>query len=342
MIISDFRSDTVTRPTQEMYEAIQKAPLGDDVLGDDHTVIELEKLSAEITGFDAALFVPSGTMGNAIAVRVWTRDGSEVILEEMAHIYTSEVGHIAYISRAIPRPLRSDRGVINPDDLRKAIRKEDLQRCATSLVCLENTHNYWGGKALRPDYVAEIKNICTENNLPLHMDGARIFNACIFLKVDVKEFTKNLDSLMFCLSKGLSAPVGSMLCGSKAFIEQARRIRKLLGGGMRQAGILAACGIVSIKKMIERLEDDHKNAKKLAEGLSQLPFIRINPDDVETNIVIVETTENPQEILNFLASNGILALQFGPGRIRFVTHKDVDETDVDRALEVLKKFKHFN
>jgi threonine aldolase len=339
MRISDFRSDTVTKPTPEMYEAMMKAPLGDDVLGDDPTVIELERLAAEITGFEAALFVPSGTMGNAIAVRVWTKDGTEVILEEMSHIYTSEVGHIAYISRAIPRPLKSHRGIIDPDDIRKAIRKEELHRCGTSLVCLENTHNFWGGKTLTPQYVAEVYKICKEHGLPLHMDGARIFNACTYLKVDVKEFTKNLDSLMFCLSKGLSSPVGSMLCGSIDFIEKARRIRKLLGGGMRQAGILAACGIISLKKMIGRLEEDHRNARKLAQGSAQFPFFKINPDDVETNIVIVETTVDPQKILNFLSSYGILALQFGPGRIRFVTHKDVNEEDVDRTIEVLREFR---
>lgn len=340
MKISDFRSDTVTRPTPEMYEAMMKAPLGDDVLGDDPTVKELETLAAELTGFEASIFVPSGTMGNAIAVRVWAKDGTEIILEEMSHIYTSEVGHIAYISRAIPRPLKSVRGVIDPEEIRKAIRKEELHRCGTSLVCLENTHNYWGGKTLTPEYVAEVKKVCNEHGLPLHMDGARIFNACTYLKVDIKEFTKNLDSLMFCLSKGLSSPVGSMLCGSREFIEKARRIRKLLGGGMRQAGILAACGIISLKKMILRLEEDHKNAKKLAEGLSQFPFFRIKPEEVETNIVIAETTIDPQVILKYLESHGILALQFGPGRIRFVTHKDVGEEDVIRTLEILKNFKN--
>jgi threonine aldolase len=339
MKISDFRSDTVTRPTKEMYEAMMKAPLGDDVLGDDPTVKELERLAAEKTGFEAALFVPSGTMGNAIAVRVWTRDGTEVILEEMSHIYTSEVGHIAYISRAIPRPMKSNRGIIDPEDIKRAIRKEELHRAGTSLVCLENTHNYWGGKALPPEYVAEVSAICKEYGLPLHMDGARIFNACTFLKVDVKEYTKHLDSLMFCLSKGLSAPIGSILCGSKEFIEKARRVRKLLGGGMRQAGILAACGIVAINKMIDRLDEDHKNAKRLAEGLSKFTFLKINPEEVETNIVIVETKRDPQKILNFLESQGILALQFGPGRIRFVTHKDVNEEDVDRLIKALENFK---
>ncbi len=339
MKISDFRSDTVTRPTPEMYEAMMKAPVGDDVLGDDPTVKELEKLAAETTGFESALFVPSGTMGNAIAVRVWARDGSEVILEEMSHIYTSEVGHIAYISRAIPRLTKSNRGVIDPEDIKKAIRKEELHKPGTSLVCLENTHNYWGGKALTPDYLAEVHEICKEHGLPLHMDGARIFNACTYLKVDVKEFTKHLDSLMFCLSKGLSAPVGSMLCGSKEFIEKARRVRKLLGGGMRQAGILAACGIVSIKKMINRLEEDHKNAKKLAMGLREFDFLKIDPSEVETNIVIVETKIDPNQILSYLSKHGVLALQFGPNRIRFVTHKDVIEEDVDRCIEVLKNFK---
>jgi len=334
--IIDLRSDTVTKPTPEMYEAIRNAPLGDDVLGDDPTVKELEKLAAEKTGFEAALFVPSGTMGNAIACRVWTREGTEVILEEMCHIYNFEVAHLAEISRVMPRPLKSERGYIDPEDIRKNIKKEGLHIAGTSLICLENTHNFWGGKALTPDYLKEVKEVASEFDIPLHLDGARIFNAAVFLKKDVKEFTKYLDSLMFCLSKGLSCPVGSVLCGSKEFIEKARRVRKLLGGGMRQAGVLAACGIVALNKMIDRLEEDHKNAKKLAEGLSEISWIDINPDDVETNIVIANVKKDPEEVTKKMAEKGVFALPFGKGRIRFVTHKDVNEEDIEEALKVIK------
>jgi len=334
--IIDLRSDTVTKPTPEMYEAIRNAPLGDDVLGDDPTVKELEKLAAEKTGFEAALFVPSGTMGNAIACKVWTKEGTEVILEEMCHIYNFEVAHLSEISRVMPRPLKSERGYIDPEDIRKNIKKEGLHIAGTSLICLENTHNFWGGKVLTPEYLKEVKEIASEFDIPLHLDGARIFNASVFLKKDVKEFTKHLDSLMFCLSKGLSCPVGSVLCGSREFIEKARRVRKLLGGGMRQAGILAACGIVALNKMIDRLEEDHKNAKKLAEGLSEISWFDINPDDVETNIVIANVRKDPEEVAEKMAEKGVLALPFGKGRIRFVTHKDVNEEDIEEALKIIR------
>lgn len=334
--IVDLRSDTVTKPTPEMYEAIKNAPLGDDVLSDDPTVKELEKLAAEKTGFESALFVPSGTMGNAIACKVWTKEGSEVILEEMCHIYNFEVAHLAEISRVLPRPLKSKRGYIDPEDIKRNIRKEGLHTPGTSLISLENTHNYWGGKVLTPEYLKEVKEIAENYGTPIHLDGARIFNAAVFLKKDVKEFTKYVDSLMFCLSKGLSCPIGSVLCGSEEFIEKARRVRKLLGGGMRQVGIIAACGIVALNKIIDRLIEDHKNAKKLAEGLSEIPWISINPDDVETNIVIVSTGRDEEEICKEMKEKGVLALPFGKKRIRFVTHKDVSFPDIDYALSVIR------
>ncbi|MEO0254277.1 MAG: GntG family PLP-dependent aldolase [candidate division WOR-3 bacterium] len=334
--IVDLRSDTVTKPTPEMYEAIKNAPLGDDVLSDDPTVKELEKLAAEKTGFESALFVPSGTMGNAIACKVWTKEGSEVILEEMCHIYNFEVAHLAEISRVLPRPLKSIRGYIDPDDIERNIKKEGLHTPGTSLICLENTHNYWGGKVLTPEYLKEVKEIAENYGIPVHLDGARIFNAAVFLKRDVKEFTKYVDSLMFCLSKGLSCPIGSVLCGNKEFIEKARRVRKLLGGGMRQVGIIAACGIVALNKMIDRLDEDHKNAKKLAEGLAEISWININPEDVETNIVIVHTERNEEEICKRMREKGVLALPFGKNRIRFVTHKDVSFSDIEYALSVIR------
>ncbi|MEN3044363.1 MAG: GntG family PLP-dependent aldolase [Candidatus Hydrothermales bacterium] len=335
--IVDLRSDTVTKPTPKMYEAMLKAPLGDDVLGDDPTVRELEEIAAQKTGFEAALFVPSGTMGNAIAVKVWTKEGSEVIVEEMSHIYNFEVAHLAEISRVLPRPLKSNKGYIEPDEIKKNIRKEGLHVSGTSLICLENTHNYWGGKVLTPQYLKDVREIADYYNIPIHLDGARIFNASVFLKIDVKEITRHVNSLMFCLSKGLSCPVGSILCASKEFIEKARRIRKMLGGGMRQAGVLAACGIVALNEMIERLEEDHKKAKKLAEGLLNIPWIDLDLEEVETNILIIKVKRNEEEICKKMKEKNVLALPFGKGRIRFVTHKDVDFSDIEYAVEVIKK-----
>lgn len=336
----DLRSDTVTKPIEEMRKAMYSAKVGDDVFGEDPTVNELERRCAEITGKESAIFVPSGTMANCIAAYVLTNEGDEVIVEQKSHIYNMEVAHLSLISRVLPRPLTSEKGEIDIDLIKKNIRKRKLHVPGTSLICIENTHNFWGGKVISPDYAKEVYDLARDHEINFHIDGARIFNASVAYKKPVTEWTKYCDTVMFCFSKGLSCPVGSVLCGDKNVIEEARRARKLLGGGMRQAGVLATCALVALDKMIERLEDDHKKAKRLAEGLSELPGIKINPDEVETNIIIFEFSHpelSVEDFLNKLRENKILALAISPSQIRMVTHKDVDFEDIERVLEVCKK-----
>ncbi len=338
MKYSDFRSDTVTKPTDKMREAMAKAEVGDDVLGDDPTVKKLEELGAEKMGKEAALFVPSGTMGNSIAVKVWTKELEEVIVEERSHIYNMESTHLTFISRVMPRSLPSKRGTMSPEVVEKAIRKPALHIPGTSLICIENTHNYWGGVVIPLNNFKKLREIADKHGLKIHLDGARIFNASLSSGIPVKEYTKYADSVMFCLSKGLSAPIGSLLAGSKEFIEEARRIRKVLGGGMRQVGIIAAAGIIALTEMIDRLVDDHKRAKRLAEGISHLPGIELNPELVETNIIFLKFNHpkiSLPEFLNKLKERGILALSLA-NRIRLVTHKDIDDEDIERAIQAFK------
>ncbi|HEK85960.1 MAG: threonine aldolase family protein [Candidatus Saccharicenans sp.] len=336
---SDFRSDTVTRPTEEMRRAMMEAEVGDDVLGDDPTVQKLEALSASIMGKEAGLFVPSGTMGNSIAVKMWTRELEEVIVEEKAHIYNMESTHMTFISRVTPRPLPSKRGALDPEIVRRNIRQASVHTPQTSLLCLENTHNNWGGAVIPLETFREMRKIADEFGLKVHLDGARIFNASQASGVPVKEYAKYCDSVMFCLSKGLSSPVGSMLVSDQKTIDYARRIRKVLGGGMRQAGILAACGIISLTKMVDRLKEDHRRAKILARAIYDLPGITLNPDEVETNIIIFYFNHprlSIADLLQKLQEKGILALGVFGG-IRLVTHKDVDDEDVERAIKAFKE-----
>ncbi|MGQ9617482.1 MAG: threonine aldolase family protein [Candidatus Aminicenantia bacterium] len=343
MIFSDFRSDTVTKPTERMRKAMYEAEVGDDVLGDDPTVKKLEEFAAEKIGKEASLFVPSGSMGNSICVKLWTKEGDEVILEERSHIYNIELGSLSVISRVLPRPLSSKRGEMAPEEVEKAIRKRTLISNGTSLICLENTHNFWSGAVLSVENFKEIRKIADKHNLKIHLDGARIFNASIAKKIPVKEWTSLVDSVMFCLSKGLSAPIGSIVAGSKEFIDEARRLRKLLGGGMRQVGVIAAAGIVALEEMIERLEEDHTLAKKLAYALSEIKGIEIDPEGVETNIIIFKIKKeglSAGEFVEKLIEKGILALSISENEVRFCTHKDVKERDVDRALKVIKEIMH--
>lgn len=339
--ISDFRSDTVTRPTEKMRKAMYEAEVGDDVLGDDPTVAKLEELAAEKVGKEAALFVPSGTMGNTIALKVAVPQGKEILLEEKSHIYNFECGNVSAVVGALPRPLPSQRGKIPVETLKANLHKNTRPHVPeTVAVALENTHNYWGGAVFSPDYLKEVFSFTREHNLHLHLDGARIFNAAVYLKVDVKEFTRYVDSIMFCLSKGLSAPIGSMLAGSKEFIQEARKVRKVLGGGMRQVGVIAAAGIVALEEMVDRLEEDHVRAKKLAVGLSEIRGIKIDPEEVQTNIVIFEVDPAKMKVPAFieeLKKRGVLALAFGANRVRMVTHKDIDDIDVERALSAIKE-----
>jgi len=336
---SDFRSDTVTRPTPSMRKAMYEAVVGDDVLGDDPTVKKLESMAAEIMGKEAGLYVPSGTMGNSIAIKVWTKELEEVIIEEKSHIYNMESTHMTFISRVTPRVLPSNRGAMNPDEVESNIRKPTSHIPRTSLICIENTHNNWSGAVVPFENLKSIRQIADKNDVKIHLDGARIFNASIASGVPVSEYAALSDSLMFCLSKGLSAPIGSMIIGSKDFIDYSRRIRKALGGGMRQVGVLAAAGIVSLTEMVDRLIEDHVRAKKLSESIAGLPGIILNPENIQTNIIIFGFNHSKlsiSEFLTLLKENRVLALPVSGG-IRFVTHKDIDDNDIERAILAFQK-----
>jgi threonine aldolase len=336
---SDFRSDTVTKPTEEMRRALAEAEVGDDVLGDDPTVQKLEALAASVMGKEAGLFVPSGTMGNSIGVKMWTQELQEVIVEEKCHIYNMESTHLTFISRVTPRPLPSKRGALDPDLVKSNIRAASVQTPKTSLICLENTHNNWGGAVIPLETFKGIRKVADDYGLKIHLDGARIFNASIASGVPVKEYAKYCDSVMFCLSKGLSSPVGSMLVSDRTTIDYARRLRKALGGGMRQAGVLAACGLISLTRMVDRLKEDHARARKLAEAIHDLPGITLNPAEVETNIIVFYFN-HPKitipELLARLREKGILGLGVFGG-VRLVTHKDVDDEDVERAIKAFRE-----
>ena len=336
---SDFRSDTVTRPTDKMRRAMAEAVVGDDVLGDDPTVQDLERLAAATMGKEAALFCPSGTMANSIAVKMWTSALEEVIVEERSHIYNMESTHMTFISGVTPRPVRSARGAMDPADVAAAIRRPNVHTPQTTLICLENTHNNWGGAVIPLANFKAMRRIADEHGLKVHLDGARIFNASVASGVPVREFADQVDSLQFCLSKGLSAPVGSMLAGPRERIEFGRRLRKAFGGGMRQAGVLAAPGIIALTEMVDRLADDHARAKRLAVGISGLPGVRLDPGTIETDIVIFGF-DHPklgvEAMLAKMKDKGILALAVAGG-IRLVTHKDVGDEDVDRAIRAFKE-----
>jgi len=336
---SDFRSDTVTKPTAEMRKAMAEAEVGDDVLGDDPTVNKLEELAAAVMGKEAALFVPSGTMGNSIAVKCWTQELDEVIIEARSHIYNMESTHMTFISRVTPRPLTSKRGAMDPEEIEKNIKIPSVHLPRTSLICVENTHNNWGGAVVPLANLKAVKKVAERHEIKIHFDGARIFNASTASGVPVKEYAAVADSLMFCLSKGLAAPVGSILVGPGDFINYGRRVRKALGGGMRQVGILAAAGIIAITKMAGRLKEDHIKAKHLAKSISEFSAVKLDPNDVETDIIIFGF-EHPEisvsDFLDRLKSKGILALPVPQG-IRMVTNKDVDDRDIERAIAAFQE-----
>lgn len=335
MNIVDLRSDTVTKPTDEMRIAMAQADVGDDVYGEDPTVIKLESLAAEMVGKEAALFVPSGTMGNQVCVMTHTQRGDEVIVEAESHIYYYEVGAMAVLSGVQARTVRGVRGVMDPDDVRRAIRDKNIHFPRTSLVTLENTHNRGGGKVLPLENMKAIYEIAKEHGLNVHLDGARIFNAQVATGIPAKEYCAYADSVMFCLSKGLAAPVGSIVAGSREFIERARKNRKMLGGGMRQAGVLAAAGIVALTKMVDRLAEDHDNAKLLAIELAKMGY-GVDPDHVETNMVMVSTDPLHMDagtLVRKMHERGVLFNAVSSSTVRLVTHKDISRDDVFRALE---------
>lgn len=335
---SDFRSDTVTQPTDEMRRAMAEAEVGDDVLGDDPTVQRLESIAAGMLGKQAALFVPSGTMGNSISIKVWTTELEEVMVEERSHIYNMESTHMTFIARVTPRPLPSNRGAMDPEQVEKNIRKPSVHIPRTSLICVENTHNNWSGAVVPMENLTALRKIADKHSLKIHFDGARVFNASHASDVPVKDYAAIGDSFMFCLSKGLSAPVGSILTGSREFIDYARRVRKALGGGMRQVGVLAAAGIVALTEMVDRLKEDHVRAKKLTSAIAALPGIKLNPDHIQTNIIIFGFEHSQLTTPQFLAElkkRGILALATRGG-IRFVTHKDIHDKDIERAISAFR------
>jgi threonine aldolase len=338
--VVDLRSDTVTRPTAEMRRAMAEAEVGDDVYGEDPTVNRLEKRAAEIFGKEAALFVPTGCMGNLIAIKIWTHHGNEVICEERSHVNLYELASMSAIAGCMPRVARGADGILTWKHIEAVIRPKIYYDSQTALVALENSSNMTGGTVYETARVDEICDKAHALGLKVHLDGARIFNAAAALGDDVARMTRKCDSVMFCLSKGLGAPVGSMVVGSKAFIEKARVYRKMFGGGMRQAGVVAAAGLLALEKSPARLHEDHANAKRLAEGLAEIPGLQIDPKKVRTNIVIFDcskTGKTAVELCDAVHAHGVWAQDTALHSVRVVTHCDVDRAGVERALTVFKE-----
>ncbi|MGH7766097.1 MAG: threonine aldolase family protein [Candidatus Binatia bacterium] len=336
----DLRSDTVTKPSPEMRRAMAEAEVGDDVFMEDPTVNRLQARAAEIFGREAALFVPSGSMGNLVCLLAHARPGQEVICEENAHVYTNEMASIAGVAGLLPRLIPTEDGIMTWEQVGRMIRPKMYARAQTALVCLENTHNLAGGTIYPTRLAHEICDRSHAAGLPIHLDGSRIFNAAVFLGEAVAEMTKKFDSVQFCLSKGLGAPVGSMIVGSAAFIEKCRPIRKMLGGGMRQAGVLAAAGLIALENGPGRLQVDHENAKILAQELGRIPGLRLNPARVQTNIVIFDVRETGLSSADFLAAlaqRGVLGVPVDQEKIRMVTHLDVDRSDVAQAAAAVRQ-----
>jgi threonine aldolase len=337
MRIVDLRSDTVTLPTPEMRRAMAEAELGDDVYGEDPTVNALEAKAARMLGKEAAVLVTSGTQGNFLSVLAHTQRGDEIIIGDQAHIYKSEAGGASALGGVVFQTVPThERGTLDPDEVEAAIKPDNPHFPRTAVIALENTHNASGGGVLTPQETKSIADVAHKHGLPLHIDGARIFNASVYLETPVSELVKDADSVTFCLSKGLSCPVGSVICGSGEFIERARRWRKMVGGGMRQAGVLAAAGIVALDSMIERLAEDHSNGRKLAQGLAKVPGISIEPDKLTTNLIRFEVTAKNRDVLaKKLLERGVKG--GSPyGGWRFVTHYGVTSDDIDYVLEVVE------
>ncbi len=340
MMMIDLRSDTVTRPTAAMRAAMAAAEVGDDVYGEDPTINRLQERAAGIFEKEAALFVPSGTMGNQIAVKVHTRPGQEIVIEERGHILNYELGASAIFAGVTIRPVRSadGSGILTWPEVAEVLSTDGIyDHTQTGLLCLENTHNLAGGTVMSAEHCAELCDNAHSAGIAVHMDGARIFNAAVASGSSVAELTRHCESVQFCLSKGLGAPVGSVLVGSKEFIDEARIWRKRFGGGMRQAGIIAAAGLIALEESPKRLHEDHENAKRLAMGIAQIPGIAIDVAGVETNIVIFDvacTGRSSADIVSDLRERGILSIGFGT-KIRFVTHCDVSAEDITRSIVAL-------
>ena len=334
----DLRSDTVTQPTQAMREAMANAPVGDDVYGDDPTVLQLEQLAAQLLNKEAALFVPSGTMGNQLCIMAQTRRGDEVIVSDDAHIFVHEVGAAAVLSAVTLRQLHFENGIFNAKQIERGIREEDIHEPPTTLICMENALS--NGRVVPLSAMAEVYAVAKKHNIRVHLDGARLFNAAVALGVDVKELTRYTDTVSCCLSKGLCAPVGSVIAGEKAFIERAKKYRKMLGGGMRQVGILAAAGILAITDMTKRLHIDHENAKYMAKELEKLSGVTVDVDAVDINMVFFHVDRERgvlEAVQAKLLEDGIKINGEWEGNFRFVTSNDITRTDIDTAIAALSR-----
>jgi threonine aldolase len=338
----DLRSDTVTKPTPEMREAMAEAEVGDDVYRDDPTVNRLEELAADMLGKEAALFVPSGTMGNLIALLVHCHRGDEVIVGNQSHIYLNEAGGMAALGGIQACPIQNQPdGTLALADILASVRTDDVHHPFTRLICLENTQNICGGVPLTAQYTGQVGDLARQNNLSLHIDGARIFNAAAAQNVSVKELVAPADSVMFCLSKGLAAPIGSVLVGRHEFIRRGRHIRKMLGGGMRQVGVVAAAGIISLEKMTKRLSDDHARARKMADGLRRIDGLIVDANSPYTNMVYLNLSQNvslhAQQVTEKMKSFGVLVDPENARRFRLVTHYWIDDAAVEKAVAAFQK-----
>ncbi len=334
----DLRSDTITRPTEAMLESMREASYGDDSRDGDETVMQLESLASERTGKEAGAFMPSGTMTNLVAVLAHTQRGGEVLLEQGAHILTSELGGVAGLVGAFHRGIPGTRGAMDIDVLREKIRPMTRNNIGTSLVCMETTHNQAGGAVLPLAHMQAVHALAREHGVPVHTDGARLFNAAAALRVDAREIAQHTDSVCFCVSKGLSAPVGSVLCGSHAYIERARAFRRMVGGNMRQAGPLAAAGIIALDTMVDRLKEDHATAKQLAQGLHRIDARLLDPRDVETNLVRMDVSASGRTAAQWsddLKQKGVRVSAASAMTLRFVTHRHIGNADVDAAVSAV-------
>jgi threonine aldolase len=337
--VIDLRSDTLTMPTPEMRRAMAEAELGDDVFHEDPTVNRLEEMAAERLGKEAAVLVTSGTQGNLVGVVSHTQRGDEVICGDQSHVFHYEVAGCAVVGSVQMRTVPNHNGMIDPEAVRAAIRPADIHNPRTAVVCLENTHNRNGGVALTPEQTSSVAAVAHERGIPVHLDGARVFNAAVAQGVDVRALTAPVDSVTFCLSKGLAAPVGSVLCGSRDYIQVARKYRKLLGGGMREAGVIAAAGVVALTTMVDRLAEDHANARLLAAGLAEIPGVEIDPESVQTNLVFFDVTSpvGAPGLVAGLRERGVSCLVSGGSRIRMVTHYGIERADIEHTLRAAHK-----
>ncbi|NOZ57916.1 MAG: low-specificity L-threonine aldolase [Calditrichaeota bacterium] len=335
----DLRSDTVTKPTPEMRKAIAEAEVGDDVFGEDPTVNRLQEMVAEKLGKEAALFVPSGTMGNQVCIKVLTQPGDEIICEANTHCYNFEAGGVAFNSGVQPRPLEGNRGVITAEQVEAAIRPDDEHCPRTRVVTIENTHNQAGGVVFPLEEIKRIRQVADRHGLAMHLDGARLWNAAVASGIEPATWAQYFDTVSVCLSKGLGAPVGSVIASTAERIAEARRVRKVLGAGMRQVGILAAAGVYALEHHVDRLAEDHRRARRLAEAVAELPGFDIDLDTVQTNIVVIRL-ERPEwsvpGVVAALKEQGVLVVPFGPRKIRAVTHLWISDADIDTAIRAFQ------